>query len=115
MSFLDIFRSTKKPDVDESVLSRLRKAGSNLSKLHNIEFFLYFPYRDTAEKAAIVLRNAGFEVSVERAAQGDAWLCLATKTMIPEPAELQRIRFEFVALAASMNGEYDGWGTGVVK
>jgi len=115
MSILDLFRSKEKPDLDQSVLVQLRKAGSDLSKPHNIEFFLYFPTRAVAEKAASPIRNAGFEVDVKRAAQGDTWLCFATKTMVPELPDLQKIRRNFVTLAISMNGEYDGRGTQVVK
>ena len=115
MSILDLFRSKERPDLDQSVLVQLRKAGSDLSKPHNIEFFLYFPTQPVAERAAPPIRNAGFEVEVKRAAQGDSWLCFATKTMIPELPDLQKIRHNFVTLAVSMNGEYDGWGTQVVK
>jgi regulator of RNase E activity RraB len=115
MSILDLFRSKGRPDLDQSVLVQLRKAGSDLSKPHNIEFFLYFATQSVAERAALPIRNAGFEVEVKRTAQGDSWLCFATKTMIPELPDLQKIRHNFVTLAVSMNGEYDGWGTQVVK
>jgi len=115
MSILDLFRSRRKPDLDQSVLVQLRKAGSDLSKPHNIEFFLYFPTQAVAEKAALSIRTTGFEVEVKKAAQGDSWLCFATKTMVPELPNLQRIRHNFATLAVSMNGDYDGWGTQVVK
>jgi len=115
MTILDLFRSRQKPDLDQSVLSQLQKVGSDLSKPHSIEFFLYFPAQSVAENAATLIRAAGFEVDVRRAAQGDTWLCLATKTMVPKLADLQKIRHTFVDLAASLNGEYDGWGTPVVK
>ena len=115
MSILDLFRPKVRPDLDQSVLVQLRKAGSDLTKPHHIEFFLYFPTQAVADKAALTIRNAGFEVDVRKAAQGDHWLCFATKTMVPELADLQKIRSDFVSLAAAMNGEYDGWGTPVVK
>ncbi len=110
MSILDLFRSKGKPDREQSVLAQLRRSGSDLSKPHNIEFFLYFPTQSVAEQAALSIRNAGFEVEVEKAAKGDSWLCFATKTMVPELWDLQRIRHNFVTLAVSMNGEYDGVG-----
>jgi len=115
MSILDLFRSKKKLDLDQSVLAQLRKAGSDLSKPHNLEFFLYFPTQSIAEESALPMRNAGFRVDVKRAAQGDAWLCFATKTMVPELPDLQKIRHDFDTLAVSKDGEYDGWGTQVVK
>jgi len=67
MSILDLFRSKEIPDLDQAVLVQLRKAGSDLSKPHNIEFFLYFPTRSVAEMAASPIRDAGFEVEVKRA------------------------------------------------
>jgi regulator of RNase E activity RraB len=115
MSLLDFFRPKSTPDLDQSVLVQLRKAGSDLTKPHHIEFFLYFPTQPVADQAALTIRKAGFEVEARNAAQGDHWLCFATKTMVPELSDLQKIRGDFVRLAASMNGEYDGWGTQVVK
>jgi len=115
MSILDLFRAKKISDLDEAVLVQLRKAGSSLSKPHNVEFYLYFPSESAAEEAASAIRAEGFEVKVEKAEQRDNWLCFATRTIVPELANLQSIRRKFVALAASLSGEYDGWGTGVVK
>lgn len=115
MGIFGLFSLKRKTDLDELVLVQLRKSGSNLSKPHKIEFFLYFPTQSVAEMASLKVRDAGFDVEVGRAAQGDTWLCFATKTMIPALQDLQKIRQDFVALAGSMNGEYDGWGTPVVK
>lgn len=56
-----------------------------------------------------------FQVKVEKAAKGDDWLCYVTKTMVPDLVALQKIRQDFTSLANSLNGEYDGWGTPVVK
>lgn len=112
---MSLFGCAKKPDLDESVLIQLKKAGSDLSIPHNIEFFLYFPTESVTEQAASRIRNEGFHVNVQRGAKGDAWLCLATKTVVPELLSLQKIRKDFDSLADSLNGEYDGWGTPVVK
>jgi regulator of RNase E activity RraB len=115
MGILNFFGCLKKPDPDEAVLVQLRKAGSDLSKQHKIEFFLYFPSQSAAEQAASRIQDAGFQVESQRAAEGDDWLCFVTKTMIPELSALQRISSDFNSLAASLKGEYDGWGTEVEK
>jgi hypothetical protein len=115
MSLLNLFRRARKPDLDDSVLVRLRRAGSNLSLPHAIEFFLYFPTQAIAEQAATQVRDAGFEAEVGSSAKGNDWLCLATRKMVPELAAMQRIRQNFNSLASSMGGEYDGWGTEVEK
>lgn len=40
LGFLRFFGSAKKADLDQMVLDQLKKAGSDLSKPHNIEFFI---------------------------------------------------------------------------
>jgi regulator of RNase E activity RraB len=115
MGLFELFRRPRKPDLDDSVLNQLRKAGSDLSKPHEIEFFLYFPTEAIAEQAASHIREAGFDVNVKQAAKGNDWLCFATKKMVPELAALQKIRMDFSSLSNSLGGEYDGWGTPVVN
>ncbi len=115
MGFLSLFGCAKKPDPDELVLIELKKAGSNLSKPHKIDFYLYIPTQTSAEQAAQQVRAAGFQAEVRKAAKGDNWLCLAKKTMVPELVALQKITQDFNALAGSLNGVYDGWETGVEK
>jgi regulator of RNase E activity RraB len=111
----NLFGFFKKRDPNKDVLAQLVKAGSNLSKPHNVEFFLYFPSQTAAEQAASNLRDDGFQVQVDTAAQGNDWLCLATKTMAPELSALRKISEDLENLAESLAGNYDGWGTEVEK
>lgn len=115
MGLFNFFGCSKSTDLDQSVLTQLKKAGSDLSKPHKIEFFLYFPDHATAEQAGSRVRASGFEVEVRQAAKSPEWLCFTKKTMIPELSALQKIRRDFGDLAASMGGQYDGWGTPVEK
>ena len=114
-SLFDRLRGKKPLDGDEATLLHLRRAGSDLGKAHEIEFFLYFPTREGAEEVASQIRVAGFEANVELSAKGDNWLCFATKKMVPDVETLQRIRKEFDALCGRLGGEYDGWGTPLEK
>src|SRR5947207_863252 len=85
MAFLQhLFGCSKKPDSDEAVLIELRKAGSDVRKPHDVEFYLYFPSQATAEEAAVRLREKAFQAQVRRAAKGEDWLCLGSKQIIPE-------------------------------
>ena len=102
-------------DPDAQVLAQLRKAGSDLYKPHPIEFFLYAPTKEAAERLEQKVRALHFETKVQPSAQGSAWLVLATKSMLPNQADLVLLREQFTALAAAEKGEYDGWGTPVVK
>jgi len=107
-------RRTRVVDGDLAVLRRLAKGGSNLSKSHPIDFFLYFPNEQAAEGAAAELRNDGFGAQVQRGADEGNWLCHATRSLVPAHAELVAIRARLEGIAASRGGQYDGWGTPIV-
>jgi hypothetical protein len=100
---------------DADVVEQLRRSGSDLDKPHHIEFFLYFPSESTARQAAATLTRTGFTAKVTLGADSANWLCLATKSMVPRVEALREIRANFSALATELGGEYDGWGTPVVK
>ena|SRR5688572_8268574 len=102
-------------DLDGSVLNQLVQAGSDLSKTHQPEFFLYLPDKSAAEHVAGTLKADRFQAEVQRAASGDNWLCLATKKMVLTHEGMTTLRKRFTALAAEHHGEYDGWGTPVIK
>jgi hypothetical protein len=104
-----LFGCTRKPDPDEAVIIQLRKAGSDLSKPHTIDFYLYFPSQAAAEQAAAQMRQTGYTVEVKKAAKGNDWLCLGTKKVIPKLSTMQGITRDLSTLARSLQGDYDGW------
>lgn len=115
MGILDFLRGSRKSDPDEMVLAQLKQAGSDLAKPHEIEFFLYFPNQPAAEAAAAHLKEAGFHASARQGAKTNDWLCLVAATMVPQLPALQKIRRDFTNLARDLKGEYDGWGTPIVR
>jgi hypothetical protein len=115
MGIFNLFGSSNKPDPDAAVLGQLKKAGSDLAKPHNIEFFLYLPSEAAANTAASRMGEQGFEASVKPPLGTANWLCFAKKTIVPELSELQRIRRYFDQLTREFGGNYDGWGTEVEK
>ena len=72
------------------------------------------PSESAAEEVAKRVSQLAFTAEVKPAAQGEDWLCFATKEMVSELAALQKIRHDFDRLAGSLGGKYDGWGTPVV-
>jgi hypothetical protein len=102
-------------DKDALVIQQLQRQGSDLTKAHSVEFFLYFPSEQAGATAAERIRAAGFVASVSRSSYDQTWLCLATKDMVLTPQTLRDIRTQFEALASSLGGEYDGWGTNVLR
>lgn len=101
-------------DPDAATLAELARAGSDLERTHEMEFFLYLPDRTTADAVAAQLEAEGFAVGVKASEEGGDWLCLATRTMVPTLDELQRLRRHLGAVAESREGAYDGWGATVV-
>lgn len=104
-----------KSDPDKQLLKQLEAAGSDLTKVHQIEFFLYFPSEEKANDALFIIQKEGLDVDVRKSADESEWLCFATKAMVPEYGELVRLRNVFDSVAEKRGGEYDGWGTEIVK
>ncbi len=102
-------------DPDMQVLLQLEEAGSDLSKEHSIEFFFYFPTEAQARAATGEIAGDGFEVLVEPAVEGSEWHCLVRKSMVPDHQALVDIGSRFESIADRHDGEYDGWGTEVVR
>jgi regulator of RNase E activity RraB len=104
---------TAPPDGDAGSLDELARAGSDLSRAHRIEFFLFLPSRHAADEVAEELRREGFSVEVGQGEHPSDWLCLATREMLPELAALRSWRQRLTVMAESRHGVYDGWGTEV--
>jgi hypothetical protein len=108
-------RNEEKMNPDGEVIAQLKKAGSDLTKPHPVEFYLYFPTQENAQKAGNELTEKQFTVVVQHAATGSDWLCLAKKATIPENSTLISLRDMLDKLAQKYGGQYDGWETAIVK
>lgn len=101
---------------DAAVVAQLAKAGSDLSKPHSIDFYLYFPTESGAKWAADRLAYMKFQVEVRPPQENiPQWQLLATRSMRPDVKELEELRAEFNDLTAIQHGVYDGWETQIVK
>jgi hypothetical protein len=112
---LSRWQKKEEPDLDQQVLDQLKQAGSDLSKPHDIDFFLYFPTEASANEAAKDVKVEVDDVKVQLGADKKNWLCFATKRMIANHDKLVGLRRRFNQIAHQGQGEYDGWGTEVVK
>lgn len=99
--------------LDQKTLEQLRSAGSDLSKTHSIQFYLYVPSQEEAMAAATTLHGNDFNTVVKLGADGKTWLCLAQKSMTPTIENLNEARQVFKELATRYRGEYDGWKAAV--
>jgi hypothetical protein len=101
-------------DPDQRVLDQLRRAGSDLSKPHDVDFFLYFPSQVAAETARDRMTANGFVVVIGPNDDG-SWTCQGTKTMVPMHAAIVGAGRFLNDLAVELSGDYDGWGAAVVE
>ena len=98
-------------DHDAALIEHLRASNADLSKPHEIDFYLYLPTEDVANAVLTRAHAAGFRGDVSISADGNGWLCLLHKDLIPAHATMTEQRRVLTKLAADAGGEYDGWGT----
>jgi hypothetical protein len=97
-------------NIDRRVLQLMARYGSDFSKIHRFNFYLYFPTEEGARLARGVLEREGFEVDL---CPPDRITPDWPSKMLPEEAELLELRHWFERLAADLGGDYDGWEAGV--
>jgi Regulator of ribonuclease activity B len=77
----------------------------------DVNFYLYFPAAETAEKAGEKLKAEGYSVEVRLGADDVNWLALANRSLTHE--EFDAADERMTELAESLGGEYDGYDRGV--
>jgi hypothetical protein len=96
---------------DAEAIAELKQAGIDLGKPQTIDFAFYFPQRKAAQRVAPKLAAQGFKTRIVPAGGGQDYLVYARKRIIVNEAVMLEWRSKFEALAASEQGEYDGWGS----
>ena len=101
---------------DARVIENLAAAGSDISKPHNIDFFMFFPSKSKAKAAATEIEQLGYTIaSIDRPPGQSQWQIHATRVMAPQLEAMTATTRTLEAVAAKHGGDYDGWGTGVVE
>ena len=103
------------PEADAQTLRALRDAGADLAKPTEVHYYLYFPTRAAAERAAAAARTPEVATAVREGAEGTTWLCLATAHMVPSDSAIRAATTRLQALAESLGGTYDGWEAAVTQ
>lgn len=99
---------------DQKTLSQLRAAGSNLSKPHKVDHWLYFKNQTDAAATAKDLLHQGFS-EVSGAPFHAEWRVKAPHRFVPAPEAVANSTKPMESLAAAHCGEYDDWETQVVE
>lgn len=101
---------------DARVIENLVSAGSNVSKPHNIDFFMFVPTERRAKAAAADMEQLGYTISsIDRVSGQSQWQIHATREMVPQLDAMTATTRSLEAVATKHGGDYDGWGTSVVK
>ena len=102
---------------EKEVLGQLREAGSDVTKPHKFEFYLYVPTESAGNLAAKKMLESGFPGADVRpsAADDGTWLCLVTKELVPEKTNLDDHARFFNEVAAALDGVFDGWEAEIVE
>ena len=95
---------------DAVLLEQLAKSGSDLTKLHRIDFTFHFPSQFSAQRAELHLVGLAFiDTQVERGKSGNQWVLRGWKRMYPVESDLQQLRDKLEVIAMEGRGTYDGW------
>ncbi|MED5612723.1 MULTISPECIES: ribonuclease E inhibitor RraB [unclassified Janthinobacterium] len=101
---------------DARVIENLRQNGADVTKVHNIDFFLVFIRKADAVATAEKIRALGYEiVGIGQPPTAKQWEIHAKRKMVPELQAMQATTRALQSLAEVRNGYYDGWGAVGVK
>jgi regulator of RNase E activity RraB len=97
------------------VIAGLREAGSDMDAPHVIEFYLYFPTRADADRAAKAIAAKGYETSVDGPDEDKEFELWASRESKLELAAIDKLEGELQQVAKAEKGYYDGWEAAVVE
>ncbi len=108
---LNKLRTRKNDTWDARLIDQLRKHGSDPFKPHDVDFFMAFPARGSAESLAAQLNAEGFETDVvDSPENGDLRYSLhAHKSMKLTVPDMQALSRRLTDAAKEKEGRYDGW------
>lgn len=115
----DLYPDERGKNIESNLmlLEQLRQAGDPLESPRSIDHWAYFETQTAAAQYSAWLADRGFRVDLLSAPEeaGDSWRISFHDDMVPELFALSEITFELRVRAQHLSGDYDGWGTMVVK
>lgn len=105
-------REPKFPDdADGHALYRIWKQGKDLSKPHNIDFFVALTGEEAGKKLQLLVEEQGFQCSLEQDSDTGKWTLYCTKRMTLNYQQLIDTQALLDKLSQPFGGYSDGWGT----
>jgi uncharacterized protein (TIGR01619 family) len=103
--------------ANQHVIARLLDSGDSLDKPRPVDHFANFASETDRATFAVAAEAIGFEIvsQREREAEDLPYSLGMLRTHAVDEDTIDHITFELFELARKHNGEYDGWGAGIVK
>jgi regulator of RNase E activity RraB len=103
-------------EQDALVIESLRKNGSDLTKLHRVDYFFVMPTEADAKAIAAELESAGYAVQrIGVPAKMSTWEVHVQRSQLVQVNAMHATTIAFTKLAERFGGVYDGWGAPVTK
>ena len=101
---------------DAREVERLRKAGSDPFKPHDVDFFFGLPTEAACANVQSALEADGFKVDLKPVKDGSThpFSLHATKSIRLSAPDMKVISRKLTELATAQGGRYDGWTAGHV-
>jgi len=101
---------------DARAIDRLRKAGSDPFKPHEVDFFFGLPTEAACANVQSVLEADGYKVDLKPVKDGSThpFSLHATKSIRLSAPDMKQISRRLTDLATAQGGRYDGWTAGHV-
>ncbi len=108
-----LFRKTPKfpNDADGDALRRMWKQGKDLSKPHDVDFFVSIGSEEDGMKLQPLVEAQGFQCALECDDDSEKWTLYCTKRMLLEYQQLLDTQALLHKLSKPFGGYSDGWGT----
>ena len=103
------------PADDPAIIEGLREYHADLSKPHEMEFFLSLPDNEAVERVRPKVEALGFKCNSYNARDFKSIVLRAVKVMVPSVEEFARLRQLFTEMANAEGGEYGGLSTTPVR
>lgn len=97
-------------DENGDVLWGMHRAGDDLQKARDMDFFFMFSHKGTAERFGAIAEQQGCRVTLSWFEEKQVWDATCTMRITPTHARVGQMENLLVQAAQSLGGASDGWG-----
>ena len=103
-------KKQKRRSLDGYLVKKLEDGGVDITLEQPLQFCFYSNEANAIQHIADELKNRDFEVVVNDTEADPGFIIHAYIKLVPDIAELQKLRADFNKIARRHGGKYDGWG-----